>query len=319
MLDAAADTGSTPQLDAGGDSDALIGWAAVDGDQVATTTGGLGGREVTPTSVQELIDYAVSADPLVIIVDRAFDVPRLNITSNKSLIGVGDNAQINGGIRIRGDNAAFVTNVIVSRVRVHGATSDVDGDALQIYYAHHVWIDHCEIWDAPDGNLDIVHASNWVTVSWCKFRYSDNGPDPNHRFCNLIGHTDANDEDIGRLKVTFHHNWWAEGVVERMPRVRHGQVHAFNNLYASVGNNYAIGAGVQAQLLIENNVFDGVSNPHLFYADEPTAQIVQSGNLYLNATGDRDEGQGASFDPPYPYTLDPVDQVATDVQQHAGP
>ena len=37
---------------------------------------------------------------------------------------------------------------------------------------HHVWIDHCEVWDAYDGNMDITHGSNWITVSWTKFRYS---------------------------------------------------------------------------------------------------------------------------------------------------
>src|SRR5262249_55836614 len=212
-------------------------------------------------------------------------------------------ATIRGGLRIRGSSDEFVHNVIVKNLRVNAAESDVDGDGVQIHYAHHVWIDHCEVWDASDGNLDIVHGSNWITVSYTKFRYTDAAPKQDHRFSNLVGHSDDNgDEDTDRLKVTFHHDLWAEGVIERMPRVRFGQVHAFNNAYLAEGNNYAIGAGFEAQLLIENNAFVGVKNPHIFYDAEPTAQIVANDNLYEKTSGDQQSGQGNAFDPPYPYT-----------------
>src|SRR5262249_38328726 len=138
--------------------DTLIGWAAQPGDGDDTTTGGEGGQEVTPVDAQALIDYAASSDPLVIRVSGTFAVARLEVASNKTLIGVGDDATIEGGIRIRGKSTSeFVHNVILSNLHVNGASSDVDGDAIQIHYAHHVWVDHCEIRDAADGNLDIVH------------------------------------------------------------------------------------------------------------------------------------------------------------------
>ncbi len=39
-------------------------------------------------------------------------------------------------------------------------------------------------------------------------------------------------------RITFHHNWWSTNVAERMPRVRFGQVHAFNNYYGTgLGTN----------------------------------------------------------------------------------
>jgi pectate lyase len=64
-----------------------------------------------------------------------------------------------------------------------------------------------------------------------------------HRFSNLVGHSDNNaSEDAGRLHVTFHHNWWGQLVHERMPRVRFGRVHVYNNFYNSPGNNYCIRA-----------------------------------------------------------------------------
>lgn len=314
MLDGSVDPPIVPE------DEGLIGWATVSGDGVATTTGGLGGRTVTPATAQELLDFAASSEPLVILVDGQFAVPRLQVASNKTLLGVGPDALISGGVRIRGSSDSPVQNVIVQNLNVDGRTSDVDGDAVQIYYAHHVWVDHCEIFDAPDGNLDIVHAANWVTVSWTIFRYTSSAPDPAHRFSNLIGHSDSNaSEDTGRLKVTFHHDYWADGVIERMPRIRFGDVHVFNSYYAAPGNNYGIGAALEARVVVENNFFDGVNDPHIFYGGEPTAQIAASGNVYEGTTGDAQSGQGAAFDPPYAYVLDRAEDVPALVTQGAGP
>jgi pectate lyase len=299
--------------------EALIGWAGVSGDGVNTTTGGAGGRTVSPASAAELMTLAESDEPLIIQLKGTYSVPRLNVASNKTLIGSAG-ATIEGAVRIRGKADAFVRNVIIKNLRISASTSDADGDGLQIHFAHHVWVDHCEIWDAPDGNLDIVHGSNWVTVSWTKFRYTANPPDPDHRFCNLIGHSDNNAaEDTGRLKVTMHHNFWVERVVERMPRVRFGEVHVFNNYYTSSGNNYAVGAALQSRVRVENNVFEGVSNPHIFYDAEPTAQMVAVGNLYTNTTGERQMGQGSAFMPPYAYKLEDVATVAASVRANSGP
>src|SRR5262249_33649954 len=120
--------------------------------------------------------------------------------------------------------------------------------------AHHVWIDHCSISDGSDGNLDIRDASDYITISWTKFSYSSRRPG-DHQFCNLIGSDDAVSSDEDHFKITFHHDWWADNVAERMPRVRYGQVHVFNSLYTSAGNHYCIGVGFAANLLIENNAF----------------------------------------------------------------
>ncbi len=316
----ADDAGPGPGSEGGELGQPPIGWATESGDGVDTTTGGLGGETVTPADEQALIDYAESEAPLIIQIDGTFAIPELRVASNKTLIGVDANATIEGGVRVRGSGTDdMVSNVIIQNLRIHGATSDVDGDGMHIYYAHHVWVDHCEIWDSPDGNLDIVHASSWVTISWTKFWYSQDAPDLEHRFSNLVGHSEPNEEDVDRLKVTFHHNWWAEGVIERMPRVRYGDVHVFNNYYSAAGNNYAIGAGFESRLRIENNHFDGVADPHIFYDDEPTAEIAETGNAYTNATGLMHSGQGDSFEPPYAYALDRAADVPALVMAAAGP
>jgi pectate lyase len=291
-----------------------VGWAAASGDSVPGTTGGLGGRTVTPANATELRDYAESTEPLIIRIQGTFDVPRLNVSSDKTLVGIGNDATINGGVRIRGYDDAMVQNVIIQNLHVNGGSTDVDDDAMQIYFAHHVWIDHSDIYDGPDGNLDITHASNWITISWTKFRYTSayqtpSGEDSDHRFSNLLGHSDDNaGEDTGRMKVTLHHNWYAERVIERMPRVRFGQVHVFNNYYSSADNNYCVGGGMEAEVLVQNNYFDNVKDPHRFQDDDDTAVIVASGNNYvgISDTTSKDT-RGSAFAPGYTATLEPAD------------
>jgi pectate lyase len=176
------------------------------------------------------------------------------------------------------------------------------------------------VYDAPDGNTDVTHGSSFVTVSWTKYHYTDAAPNPDHRFSNLIGHSEnAADTDRGRLKVTYHHNFWGAGVEQRMPRVRFGEVHVFNNYVNAPGAQATVAAGTEAKLLVENNHFEGVKDAHFFHEGSTTAQIVASGNAYVNTTGKRDTGQGAAFTPPYPYTLDPVEQVPCLVGLGAGP
>ncbi|HEY3498307.1 MAG TPA: hypothetical protein VGK73_26615 [Polyangiaceae bacterium] len=306
----------------------LVGWATLSGDNVNGTTGGGNATPVRPTSAQQLADYAGDATPRVIEIQGTFDVPSLEVASNKTLVGIGNGATINGSVRVRGYEDEPITNVILKNFHVNGATT-ADEDAVQIYFAHHVWIDHLDIYDGPDGNLDLTHAVNWVTVSWTKFRYTSNyqrpeGESSDHRFSSLVGHSDNNsEEDNGRLKVSFHHNWWAEGVIERMPRVRFGQVHVFNNYFSSQGNNYCVRAGRSAQLLIEGNYFDRVNSPHQFNDedDEATASITARNNVYNQTTGDQlDGGGGPAFtSAPYAPTIEPADGIPNVVQACAGP
>jgi len=315
-----AGSGGTPSC-----SDQLLGWASVSGDGVSTTTGGGSVTPVVPTSLAELEEYASDDQPRVIHIEGAWDLNgRLQVASNKTIVGIGPDAELRGGIRIRGYDDAFVENVILRNLTIDGKTTDVDNDAMQLYFAHHIWIDHCEIFDGVDANLDVTHGSNWVTISWTKFRYSSAAVDPDHKYSSLIGHSDNNaGEDSGRLKVSLHHNWWAEGVTERMPRVRFGEVHSFNNYFSSAGNNYCIRGGTNAHILSEGNFFDGVNSPHEFNSptDEGTAHITARDNGYQGTPADDGAtGLGTPFnDPPYDYPLDPASSVPALVQACAGP
>ena len=160
---------------------------------------------------------------------------------------------------------------------------DIDAnDCVQINSgASKIWIDHLDIYVDGDGNLDIVNASDYVTISWTKFSYTSASSD--HQFSNLIGNSDSKTTDSGHLRVTLHHNWWADGVKERMPRVRFGRVHVANNLFETKTSSSCVRAGYKADLRVENNVFIGVKNL-LIYMKDYTAVSV-SGNYFEGTTG----------------------------------
>jgi pectate lyase len=284
----------------------------VNGRGVATTTGGQGGSVVDVDTASELQSAAQSSTRQIIRISGTLNVSELNVNSNKTLIGVGTNATINGGISINGRN-----NIILQNLRVNGKSSGAGLDAIHIEGSHHVWIDHCDVWDAPDGNLDISNQSDLITVSWTRFWYSTSPGDNAHRFCNLIGSDDAA-PDTGYLNVTFHHNWWAERVLERMPRVRYGKVHVFNNYYSSSGNSYCVRAGYEADVRIENNHFENVNNPYEIDSDSGTAVVSASGNTFSGGGGSRDT-RGTAFTPPYPYQLRAASAVRDAVRAGWGP
>ncbi|MEV6552164.1 pectate lyase [Streptomyces sp. NPDC051597] len=229
------------------------------------------------------------------------------VPSNTTLVGVGAHAGIVGGsLQIKG-----VDNVIVRDLTLESPLdcfpqwdpTDDNGtgawnseyDSAVVHGSTHVWVDHNtftdgahpastlpayfgKIYEQHDGELDIVKGADRVTVSWNAFEEHDK--------TLMIGNSDgAAATDAGRLKVTLHHNLFA-GIVERAPRVRFGQVDAYNNLYTVTEKQkyqYAFGIGHQSRLVAEKNAFTlpaGVSAANILkkWSDAP---VTADGN-YVN-------------------------------------
>jgi pectate lyase len=91
-----------------------------------------------------------------------------------------------------------------------------------------------------------------VTVSWNVFK--------EHNKTSLVGHSDTHAADRGRLKVTYHHNWFQSD--SRLPRVRFGEVHVFNNFYDGV-KTYGVASTMDAAVVVEANYFRNVRRPML--------------------------------------------------------
>jgi pectate lyase len=289
----------------------LIGWASVsDCGPQGTTGGGDGNPTVTVTSGGELQSALTSSGALVIAVSGKMSSPGgVSDVRDKTLIGI-DNAEITGGFVLSNSQ-----NVIIKNIKF----SDGSDDTFELTGCECVWFDHCEFSDGKDGNLDIVRGSDFVTVSWSRFYYTRGH---SHMFSNLCGNSQPRDEDDGRINITFHHNWWGAGVRSRSPRVRYGKVHVFNNYYHyekvenDGGQSYCIGAGYKSKLLVENNYFDNSKKPIQWMSDEGTAEVVETGNTFVDSGGVVTRGD--SFVPPYSYTMDPAPQIKDAVMAGAG-
>lgn len=219
-------------------SDKPLGYAAVEGQ----TTGGQGGKTITVATAEEFRAAAGLTEPLNIRVSSMLDLgdQTVRIVSNKTVLGLGNNAGFIGHIYLQG-----VSNIIIRNLTFKNPKGVGQGDGLSTHSTHHLWVDHCDFGDCADGQFDITHGSDFITVSWCKFSYTDKNN--SHRLSMLIGNRDnLAAEDAGKLHVTLHHNWIGNLVQDRAPRVRFGEVHIFNNYYAAEGNNTCIGLGISS-------------------------------------------------------------------------
>jgi pectate lyase len=309
--------------DAGVGPERPIGWASVAGLDVASTTGG---GELEPEIVRtaDALQAALrGTTPRVIEVDGAI-TGDFSVGSNLTLQG-GPGARITGSLTLTSSVNVVVRDLTIVGWNCADTTDCGDGlDAIVVRNgAHHLWFHHLDVSDGSDGNLDIVSASDFVTVSWTHFHYSrERAPDTGlpHRFSNLIGNSDAATDDRGRLRVTLHHCWWGEGVDQRTPRVRFGQVHVFNSLYTMTGNTHAVTAGFDARLLVEHNAFVRVRTPIRVSEESAETALETRGNLFVETTGSLAEDRNApAFAPPYSYVLDPTDVVEARVRAGVGP
>ena len=233
--------------------------------------------------------------------------------------------------------------IVLRNLRFHGvrdhfpAWDPLDGaegewnssyDALSLVRARRVWIDHCDfesahpprervfgrVFETNDGLLDIVRASDLVTVSWCRFARHDK--------TMLIGGSDRHEDDEGLLRVTLHHNLW-EDCAERTPRVRFGRVHVVNNLFVArdaARFGYSIGLGKRCRIVSEANAWElapGIGDGRLLRAFGGT-QFSDRGSIRNGLPIDFNRDERPSFDPPPVHGRMSAAEVAIHVSKGAG-
>lgn len=145
-----------------------------------------------------------------------------------------------------------------------------DWDYMTIENCNGVWVDHCTFGKAYDGVIDSKKGTNGLTISWCKFLDGDSSPEffkaqfdeleankssnamykylrddiglsqeqimqvaSPQKKTHLIGATELS-ADNNELEATLCYNYY-ENSQDRMPRLRGGNVHAFNNIMDASG------------------------------------------------------------------------------------
>ena len=166
----------------GADQCKPIGWSTR-----ANRTGGAfnvtGGGNATPIVVKtwaDLSKYAADGTARVLHIDGNLgggwsgkEGDRLEIASNRTIVGIRPGTQVNAAIHINGSSNVILRNVIV---RGPGSNGEQAWDNISIEGAtKNVWVDHSEFWDGQDGNADVVKGADTVTFTWCIFGYSKKG------------------------------------------------------------------------------------------------------------------------------------------------
>ena len=256
------------------DENAPIGWASV-GEEC---TGSNDTNPVTVSTYDELKSALQACKggkaSKTIYICGNIEVPeklRYDKMQNCTIYGLPGSSLYNRSHNDNADNAGFFycqnwNNVIMRNLTLLGAGAyDISAcDNIQLVESDHIWIDHCDIQDGVDGNLDAKTKSDHMTITWCKFSYliapwPKSGESDDHRCSSMWGSSDNRGDDEGFLNATFANCWWYHGCGQRCPRIRFGKVHIVNCLWENGTEEdpaqYCIGIGHSSKMYIENSDF----------------------------------------------------------------
>ncbi|KAJ1438963.1 Pectin lyase fold/virulence factor [Sesbania bispinosa] len=209
----------------------------------------------------------IQKEPLWIIFKKNMSIKlraELLLTDNKTIDGRGANVHISDGAQI---TLQYVQNIIIHGLHIHdikrasgglirdsmnhyGYRSMSDGDAISMFGATNVWIDHISMSNCDDGLVDAVEGSTAITISNCHMTH--------HNDVMLFGASDTYSGDK-LMQITLAFNHFGQGLVQRMPRCRWGFVHVVNNDYTH-WLMYAIGGSQHPTIISQGNRFIAPEN-----------------------------------------------------------
>lgn len=266
----------------------------------------------------------------------------VHVPSNTSIIGM-DNTKLKGVNLVLDSDNVIIRNIqFESPYDYFPSWDPKDGpdgnwnseyDSISIKGGTHIWIDHSSFQDGPetvetyfgrkyehrDGLLDITNQADYITISYSTFE--------NHNKAMLIGNSDSKVADEGKLHVILHHNYF-HNLVQRMPRVRFGQVHMYNNYFASDTTNseyayaYSLGVGKNSQIYAENNVADIVGKDYTSFVKVfGGKQLTTVNNMFNGQIIDtfNDTLTPVEWKPELFTKIDPVNEVKENVLHDVGP
>ena len=279
-------------------------------------------------------------------------VIQLNLNSNTTIIGLGNNSGIRGGtISINGIKNVVIRNLTLvdaidmfphhevnSKGETDGFNAQFDCITIQGPNTANIWIDHCtmkdtlvmqhvqsgtkEKWQNYDGLCDIKGDGKGITVSNCHMYHHDK--------TMLVGSSDdEGDNTVRKLSIINNH---FDTCVQRLPMARNSQFHVLNNWYTfdkpqSVGDgktsgDYCIGARKGALIYSEANYFDSNMQYSIRGNKDTasTAKVYDTGSVDNNTkkTDEYTAVSSAPFTVPYSYEPMTAENAKTYVAANSG-
>lgn len=279
-------------------------------------------------------------------------VIQLNLKSNTTIIGLGNNSGIRGGtISINGIKNVVIRNLtlvdaidmfphheVKSNGESDGFNAQFDCITIQGSNTANIWIDHCtmkdtlvmqhvqsgtkEKWQNYDGLCDIKGDGKGITVSNCHMYHHDK--------TMLVGSDDDEGNNaVRKLSIINNH---FDTCVQRLPMARNSQFHVLNNWYTfdktqSVGDgktkgDYCIGARKGALIYSEANYFDS----NILYSIRGNEKTASTAKVYDTGSVDKSTKKtneytavdSAPFTVPYSYEPMTAENAKTYVAANAG-
>jgi pectate lyase len=224
----------------------------------------------------------------------------IQVASDKTIDGRGADVTVTGrGLFVQGGAG----NVIITHMKIRDTSNDMirffDGGSR-------MWVHHCDLSNGGDGAFDATEGVTGVTVSYTHIF--------DHDKAMLVG-AGSPDGDGASMRWTGHHNWY-EDTVQRLPFIRFGLAHSYNNLIMWRSGTAMSVRLAPGQMLVENNVLmpqTNVGHKLININDGAAARLV--GNLERPLSGDQIEytevSPGDVFDPAdsYAYTAETADDA----------
>ena len=210
----------------------------------------------TPVAAETLAAASCAFTAALIDIESTYDVARVG--DNKTLVGLGAGATLrNVELDLSGSS-----NVILRNLDFQDINPGIlhDGEAIKLWPADHIWIDHCSFknisytslhivssWDEAN-NQAIITAAGYMTISWNHF---------NGRTTKACGGQDPTVINTNRNPaLTLHHNWFDTSANWNPFLFGPGTwAHLFNNTWSNI-TNISVAASCGAAALLQGNAFE---------------------------------------------------------------
>ena len=212
------------------------------------------------------------------------------LDSAKTIIGADATSTIIGGLAITAD----ASNTVILGV-------SFTSGALVIMGANDVTITNCTFTDTP---VAITDGADNIAFAWNKFIATAAG-----RAGGTSGGSAMSIDNAGpAIGILLQNNLWDSTLCSDMPAVTDARVLMFNNYITATGNDTATIAGAGAQILSQNNIYQGTHNP---LVSQDGGLLCAFGNFLTETTGTIALGNDKVFVPAYSYTMLPADIITT--------
>jgi pectate lyase len=302
---------------------ASMGYVSVEDDKGTPylVFGGALGDIIEATTIGEIKAYMSDANPHVVKFSGEFVGPdTITVKSDKTLLGIGNNAHLrNIEVRLNQARNVILRNIAFSHVHPKDAIGINDK-------SKNILIDHCDLYsqrgdndgngipdeetdkDWYDGLLDIKNESSFITVAWTKFH-------DHYKVCLMASNDSAKVDSVAR--ITFHHNYFYN-CSSRLPMIRFGKAHIFNNYYKD--SHEAVDSRMGAWVRVEGNYFENVTRAVFDRGPVVSGYVLGKKQIIDNYFGSSivDSIPVCDLVVPYPYTLDPTAEVPIIVAGNVG-